>query len=522
MKKIMVFAIVWIIVCMGGGVAYAECAIVDDGLNITIPCVTYNNQGYEVALEYYVDPSEQGGIYWKLDSVADSTSDGECARVGGDRNLIIPCAEYHDSHYTISLDYSSNPQDPSGLYWQPGTIFPVARSDRTRETSPAVSASDLSELVEGISTFNFAFYQNLREGSDNLFYSPYSISLALAMTYAGALNETARQMADTLRFTLPQDRLHHAFNALDLRLAGRGVSAEGQDGEGFRLNISNSIWGQTGYPFLPEFLNVLVENYGARLGLMDFINAPENSRIVINDWVSDMTEDRIEDLIPPGAITTVTRLVLTNSIYFNAAWSLPFDEGLTQDGVFNVLDGGQVTVPMMSQTEQFRYSQGENYQAVELLYDGEELSMVILLPQSGRFEEFESSMTLSRLNTILNNFETRNVQLKMPKFTYESSSISLTDILARMGMPVAFTQAADFSGIDGTRNLSISDVIHKAFVSVDEAGTEAAAATAVIVGLTAAPLPPIEFTVDRPFIFLIRDIETGAILFMGRILNPAG
>jgi len=226
-------------------------------------------------------------------------------------------------------------------------------------------------------------------------------------------------------------------------------------------------------------------------------------------------------LIPSGSITSLTRLVLTNTIYFNAAWKLPFDESLTQDGVFYLMDGGQVTAPMMSQTERFRYAGDDNYQAIELLYDGGELSMVILLPRIGGFEEFDGAIDLTSLNSIINSLELANVQLTMPKFRYESSSISLTDTLTRLGMPVAFTGDADLSGMDGTRNLSISDVIHKAFVSVDEAGTEAAAATGVIVGVTAAPGEPIEFTVNRPFIFLIRDIETGAILFMGRIVNPS-
>ncbi len=522
MKKVIMLGIVWIIVCILGGIAHAECAIMDDSLNLTIPCLEYIGERYEVALEYYVDPSDPTGIYWKLLSVADSTRNAECARIDDNLNLIIPCAEYQDLQYTLSLYYAGNLEDPAGHYWRPGTVFPIAHSDRIRETPTDVPASDLSELVEGNSTFNFAFYQAIREENGNLFYSPYSISMALGMTYAGARSETAQQMAETLHFTLPQDRLHPAFNALDLELASRGEGAEGQDGEGFRLNISNSIWGQRDYPFLPVFLDLLAENYGARLGLMDFINSPENSRIIINGWVSDMTEGRIEDLIPLGAITLLTRLVLTNTIYFNAAWNLPFDEELTQDGVFYLLDGGQVTVPMMTQTEHFRYTEGENYQAVELLYDGEELSMVILVPRSGQFEAFENSITLSQLNAVLDNLISSNIQLTMPKFRYESSSISLREILAQMGMPVAFDSSADFSGMDGTRNLFISDVLHKAFISVDEAGTEAAAATAVIIVGGASPVQPTEVTINRPFIFFIRDIETGSILFMGRIVNPAG
>jgi serpin B len=264
-------------------------------------------------------------------------------------------------------------------------------SDKPRVTSPDVITSDLSDLVGGNSAFAFDLYQALREEEGNLFYSPYSISLALAMTYAGARGETERQMADTLNFTLSQDQLHNAFNGLDLELAKRGEGAQGKDGEGFRLNIVNAIWGQRDYKFLGEFLDVLAENYGAGLRLLDFINAPEEARITINDWVSDQTEGRIEDLIPQGVIDALTRLVLTNAIYFNAAWLNPFDEDATADGRFYLLDGSDVTVPMMRQTESFGYAEGEGYQAVELLYDGSELSMVILLPERGYFEEFEAS-----------------------------------------------------------------------------------------------------------------------------------
>lgn len=398
----------------------------------------------------------------------------------------------------------------------------VLQSDKPRETSPDVEETELAELVAGNSAFAFDLYQALREEGGNLFYSPFSISVALAMTYAGAREETERQMAETLHFTLSQDRLHPAFNALDLELASRGESPAGEEEGRFQLNIANAIWDQRDYSFLPEFLDVLAINYGAGLSLLDFATAPEASRIAINEWVSEQTEGKITDLLPPGTITIATRLVLTNAIYFNAAWHYPFDEELTHDGMFNLLDGSQVTVPMMSQTESFGYAEGDGYQAVELPYRGRdklsvELSMVIMLPEAGRFEEFESSLDSERVAAILNDLESREVDLTMPKFTYDSR-FSLKETLAAMGMPLAFSGAADFSGMDGTRSLFISDVIHKAFVSVDEAGTEAAAATAVVMRL-GAPEPPVEVTIDRPFIFMILDIETGAILFVGRVVN---
>jgi serpin B len=395
----------------------------------------------------------------------------------------------------------------------------VLKSDKERITSPDVSATDLALLVEGNSAFAFKLYQALREEGGNLFYSPYSISLALAMTYAGARGETAQQMADTLQFMLEQDKLHPAFNWLDADLADRGEGAAGKDGEGFRLNIVNAIWGQKDYEFLSTFLDVLAESYGAGLRILDFITEPEKSRVTINDWVSDQTEGRIEDLIPQGAIDALTRLVLTNAIYFNAAWEYPFDEKMTANGPFYLLDGGQVIVPMMKQTESFGYAEGEGYQAVELLYDGGELSMVILLPASGNFQAFEEGLQAPQVCDIISGLQLTEVALTMPQFEFDSE-FSLKDTLAEMGMPIAFSGGADFSGMTGNPELAISDVVHKAFVAVDEAGTEAAAATAVIMELTAVPEPPVEVTIDRPFIFLIRDIETGAILFVGRVLNP--
>ena len=382
------------------------------------------------------------------------------------------------------------------------------------------SLSEQASLVEGNSAFAFELYQALKGKEGNLFYSPYSISLALAMTYAGARGETAEQMADTLQFLLEQDRLHPAFNWLDAELAKRGEGAEGKDGEGFRLNIVNAIWGQKDYEFLSDFLDVLAENYGTGLRILDFITETEKSRLIINDWVSNQTEGRIEDLIPPGEIDALTRLVLTNAIYFNAAWEYPFDGNITADGPFYLLDGGQVSVPMMKRTESFGYTKGKGYQAVELLYDGGELSMVILLPEAGKFEAFEEGLQAQQVDAIMNDLQDTQVTLTMPKFEFDSE-FRLNDTLAEMGMPTAFSPyEADFSGMTGNRELYISAVLHKAFVAVDEAGTEAAAATAVIMMRAAVSKPPVEVTIDHPFIFLIRDIETGAILFVGRVMNP--
>lgn len=416
----------------------------------------------------------------------------------------------------VSLIGCSQAGAPSSQ--QPGGE--LAMSAKPRVISPDVATSDLTELVDGNSAFAFNLYQALREKEGNLFFSSYSISLALAMTYAGARGETEQQMAETLHFILSQENLHPAFNALDQELASRGEGAQGKDEKGFRLNIVNAIWGQKNYKFLDEFLDALAGNYGAGLRLVDFINAPEDSRITINDWVSDQTEEKIKDLISQGAIDEATRLVLTNAIYFNAAWLNPFQKELTQDGTFYQLDGTEVTVPMMSQIESLGYADGDGYLAVELPYDGNELSMVILLPDAGQFQAFESSLDAELIDSIMSDLEYTQVALTMPKFEFESE-FSLAKALSAMGMPIAFSAAADFSGMTGTPELTIADVLHKAFVSVDEAGTEAAAATAVIMELTAMPEEPAQVTIDRPFVFMIRDIETGTILFVGRVMNPS-
>jgi serpin B len=397
-----------------------------------------------------------------------------------------------------------------------------AQSSKARVKSPDVPAADQSELIGGNSAFAFDLYRLLREEDGNLFYSPYSISLALAMTYAGARGETEQQMADTLHFTLPQDQLHPTFNWLDLELASRGEGAKGKDGEDFQLHIANTTWGQKGYEFLPEYLNTLAINYGSGLQLMNFRGDPENSRVTINDWVSSQTNERIENLIPPGLITADTRLVLTNAIYFNAAWAEAFDEEATVDGPFFLLDGSEITVPLMAQTTSLGYAKGEGYQAVELPYDGGELAMVILLPDAGTFEAFENSLDAKQIAAITDDVAYTKVVLTMPKFKTESE-FSLSSTLSAMGMPIAFATSADFSGMDGTTDLYISDVVHKAFVDVSESGTEAAAATGVILEAESAqePEPPVVVTVDRPFVFFIRDIETGAILFVGRVADPS-
>ena len=400
----------------------------------------------------------------------------------------------------------------------------VLKSNKARNLSPLVSAGDLSELVADNSAFAFDLYQSLKTQNDgNMFYSPYSLSLALAMAYAGARGDTASQMADALHFTLPEDALNAAFNSLALELANRGQSTltpTPSGTQGFQLNVVNDAWGQKNFQFLASYLDTLAVNYGAGLRILDFIKDAEGARQTINQYISDQTQGKIKDLIPPGAVTDLTRLILTNAIYFKAAWQYPFAKEATGSGFFNLLNGGQVSVSMMHQMRFFNYAQGTGYQAIELPYDDGQLSMVVLLPDVGQFNAFQDNLNSVVVNGIIASMAEQDVILSLPKFQFDST-FSLNQALSSMGMPLAFSPSADFSGMDGARDLSISDVLHKAFVSVDEAGTEAAAASAVIMVGSAMPANPITLSIDRPFIFLIRDIQTGTILFIGRVMNPA-
>ncbi len=394
------------------------------------------------------------------------------------------------------------------------------RGDQVPEPSARDATPDVGALVDGNSAFALDLYQQLRQQEGNLFYSPYSISTALAMTYGGARGQTEAQMAEALHFGLPQEALHASFEALAQELESRGEGAQGKDGEGFRLNVSNGLWLQEDFELLPAYLDLMDRYYEAALRFVNFAGAAEEARQAIHDQVAEDTEGRITELVPPGALDALTRLVLTNAIYFNAAWATPFDDSLTRDAPFYLLNGGEVTVPMMRQNETLGYTDGGDFQAVELPYDGGELSMIVLLPAEGQFEAFEASLDAERLAAIEQGLLSAQVDLSMPRFEFDDE-FSLAEQLAALGMADAFTDAADFSGMTGGRDLFISQVFHKAFVSVDEAGTEAAAATAVVMQVTGAPAEAAQVILDRPFLFLIRDRETGALLFLGRVMDPS-
>lgn len=396
----------------------------------------------------------------------------------------------------------------------------VAISDLQRNTSPNVPLNDLHALTDENNAFALDLYRSLRSQDGNLVYSPYSISLALAMTYAGARGETESQMAQTLHF-LPQNKLHAALNALDLELAQRGATGS-HDATPLQLNIANAVWAEQTFPFLQSYLDVLAENYGAGVQLADFINQYEAVRKEINGWVSNETNDKIQDLLPEGVLKPSTRMVLVNAIYFKADWMTPFDANNTHDAPFHLLDGSDVQVEMMSESlSGVPYAQGDGYQAVRLPYQGETAAMEIIVPDEGKFNEFESTLGVQKLNEILESMQPGGgLELQLPKFNF-TTNVGLKEQLTAMGMPDAFDpDRADFSAMTGKRDLYVDNVLHKAFVAVDEKGTEAAAATAVIMDLASAMLPDVTLTIDRPFIFVIRDLPSGQILFVGRVLNP--
>ncbi len=401
-----------------------------------------------------------------------------------------------------------------------GSAASVAESNLERNTSPNAPSDDIHALTADNNAFALDLYQALRARDGNLVYSPYSLSLALAMTYAGARGETEAQMAQTMHF-LSQDKLHSALNALDLELAKRG-KAQSKDVTPLQLNIANAVWAEQTFPFLKDYLDIIAQNYGAGIQLADFINQGETVRKEINGWVSKKTNDKIQDLIPAGVLNPSTRMVLVNAIYFKADWIYQFEPNDTHAAPFHLLDGSDVQVKMMSQSlSGVSYVKGNGYQAIELPYQGQSAAMDIILPDEGKFSEFESAFDAQKLNQILGDMQPANgLELGLPKFSF-TADFDLKDRLASMGMTNAFDpDRADFSGMTGKKELYINTVLHKAFVAVDEKGTEAAAATAVIMDLASVMTPGATMTVDHPFIFVIRDLPSGQILFIGRVLNP--
>jgi serpin B len=397
----------------------------------------------------------------------------------------------------------------------------LTQSSLARNTSVNVPDADAAALRQGNTAFATDLYGTLQKDASfankNLFFSPHSISVALAMTSAGARGVTASELKNTMHFTLPDARLHAAFDALDLKLSSRPPVADGQVPA--TLNIANSIWGEATLAFEQPFLDTLAVNYGAGVYRADFMHNPEPARTAINNWVADKTKDKILNVLPPGAITGYTRVVLVNAVYFNGGWHLPFSPGATAAGSFHGVTR-DTTAQMMKITANFAYGAGNGWRAIQLPYDGG-LTFTAILPDS--LTAFESSFNATTLASIDSALKTTSVILTMPKFQIKDATFSVKNALRTLGTVTLFGREADLSGITSKDSLFVSDVLHKAFIDVDEKGTEAAAVTLVNIN-TSSPLPqpsppPVVLTLDKPFVFLIRDTATGAILFLGRYVG---
>jgi serpin B len=414
--------------------------------------------------------------------------------------------------------------DSPGLTNTPGATvagFDLLTADVVRA---GFDPADAAGAAVAGAALGFDILSALAEGDNgNLAISPYSIQVALAMARAGAAGATLDEMDAVLRTAGPGD-FDASLNALDQLLLSRAGEYEIGDGKLARLELTtaNSLWGQRDFAFEDAFLEQLARWYGAGMRTVDYVNATEDARQAINGWVAEQTRERIPELIPPGVLSDFTRLVLTNAVYLNAPWAAQFDPGETSDGHFTRLDGATVEVPLMHIARKYNYAEGSNFAAVELPYAGNGLAMLLVVPDVGEFEAVQGDLDAEMLASIARDLSTYQVTLDMPRFEFRTQA-PLEDILTELGMPLAFDpERADFTGIadvpDG--NLFINDVLHEAFISVDEEGTEAAAATAVIFDTTSAP-PPAELRIDRPFFFAIRDTESGALLFLGRVMDPS-
>ncbi|OYT70488.1 MAG: hypothetical protein CFK52_10890 [Chloracidobacterium sp. CP2_5A] len=399
---------------------------------------------------------------------------------------------------------------------RPQPAPPSATPSATKE--PLMnSATALPDAAAGVNRFAFALHQRLaRQTDDNLFFSPYSLVSALAMTALGARGATLAEMSRALQF--PAGVPHAAFAAQDRLLNAPSAP--------YRLAVANALWGQRGLGFEPDFLTATKASYGAGLEEVDFRGNPEGSRSRINDWVSSKTNGRIPDLLPPGFITPMTRLVLSNAIYFKGDWAAAFDrDGTNENDQFRLPGGATTTVAMMNRTGRYSHIDGGTFQALVLPYRGNDLSMVVLLPNAvDGLPALEQSLTSEKLQGWLNKAIAREVQVGFPRFKLALRLDSLSNDLQALGMRLAFTESADFSAMTKQTQLCIDAIAHKAFVEVNEEGTEAAAATGVgmrTTSIAVEPSRPVVFRADRPFLFIIRDNRSGAALFMGRVMNPS-
>jgi len=409
-------------------------------------------------------------------------------------------------------------EEPSNAEDQPGDVTDSS-GNVAYIVDPQADPEAVRQLAQSNNGFALALYQALRDQDGNLIYSPYSIFQALLMTAAGAEGATASQMATVLGVDLNNPEIHNLMNALNKALTTQPEYLQ-SDAQPLTFNIANAVWAQKDFHFEQSFLDTLSANYNAGLKLVDF-NKPEDARALINLWVAAQTNNKIQELIPEGLLDQMTRMVLTNAIYFKGAWSNQFEEKDTEDGSFTLLDGSSKTVPFMHGNFTLSALVSDKIQAIRLPYEGGTYAMAAIMPLEN-FADFEAQLTAADLEQLLNSLQSSSamVDLSMPKFQAESR-FGLGEILAGLGMPDAFdAQKADFSGMTGKPDLMISSVLHQATIDVNEEGTEAAAATAVAMSLTSMPGQSYTIRLDKPFIYVIYETTTNTITFMGRVVNP--
>ncbi len=392
-----------------------------------------------------------------------------------------------------------------------------------RKEPTEVGGDDLQALSDANRAFAWSFYDSLRKTDGNIIFSPFSLSMALSMTLAGAEGETEKAMMNTLQLSMSEGDLHQTFSAITEAIKSSEVATSAIEGDNFELNISNSIWGQEGYGFKDSFLNLLANNYEAGIFNVDFLNDPDVSQQIINKWIENETRGKIKELIPPDAITELTRLILANAIYFKGSWLNAFNDALTQSGDFTTLGEEIISVDMMnSNGNSFNYMRSKNLQAITLPYLSHDFAMTLIIPNQGSFTSVEEGLSSGFIDNWFDEMRYEKVNLMMPRFDFETT-IDASEILKSLGMGLAFDpEKANFLGMSEEEGLYITDVLQKATITVDEEGTEAAAATAVIMGIKSMPIEnePITLIIDRPFLFLIQHLPTDSILFMGRVLEP--
>jgi serpin B len=396
----------------------------------------------------------------------------------------------------------------------------LAQSSIERNLNPQVSDADFAVVVTGNITFALTSFPLLDpKGATNTVFSPYSIAQVLALIAAGAKGNTLDGMNHALSFSLPQERLNPALDRLSLLLASETAAASSSNEQLPHLSTSDAVWAQQGAPINEKYLDTLASNFGAGLQLLDFVNKADASRIDINAWAEHQTDGRIKELIAPGGVSSATRVILTNTVWFKANWESKFNPASTSNQVFIGRTGTSSNVPFMHGTHAFPYTEIDGCQAIDLSYSGGKLSMLLIMPNTGSFDTFLASFNAGMYSDIRSHLERKQLMLGLPKFTF-NTVLNLKSPLAALGMVDAFSKAkADFSGIDGQHDLFIDSVVHQAFIDVNENGTEASAATAVEMRPRFAVSKPIRLNIDHSFLFLLHDVQTGLILFMGKVVS---